>query len=154
MKLSSKALFLALSASVFLTACGDGNSQNTLYYNNFSHADTEGYTFLKTVSTEANYQQIASSALANTALAGEIKSTYAEVAKEMHALSDSQHVLTPAFASIGTDSVDVAQLIKSQEVIVGQLKMVTENTNVSIADYARKTLPKLEALLSKTKAAK
>lgn len=152
MKLTSKALLLAFAASVFLTACGDGNSQNTLYFNNSSKADSEGYTFLKTVSQEVNYQQLGSSALSNSALAQEVKSTYAEVAQEMHALSDAQDVLTPAFATV--DSVDVSELIKSQEVIVGQFKQVTENTNVEIADYARKTLPKLEALLSKTKGSK
>ena len=152
MKLTSKALVFAISASVFLTACGDGNSQNTKYFNNASKADSEGYTFLKTVSQEANYQQLGSTALSNSALAQEVKATYAEVATEMHALSSAQDVLTPAFATV--DSVSISELIKSQEVIVGQFKMVTENTNVEIADYARKTLPKLEALLSKTQDSK
>ena len=149
MKLTSKALVLALTVSVFLASCGDGNSKNTLYFNNSSKADSEGYTFLKTVSQEVNYQQLGSSALSNSEVAQEVKTTYAEIATEMHALSSAQDVLTPTFATV--DSVTVAELIKSQEVIVGQFKMVTHNTNVEIADYARKTLPKVEALLSKTK---
>ena len=155
MKLTSKALAITLSAGLFLTSCGgDGSTDNTLYYNNSTRADTEGYTFLKTVSHEANYQQLASAKAANAQLANEIKTTYAEIAKEIHVLSDAQDVLTPQFAKLSAEELETLKnedLVKSQEVIIGQFKMVLHNTNVEIAEYAKKTLPRLEELLNKTK---
>lgn len=157
MKLTGKALVFALSAGVFLTSCGDGNTDNTLYFNNYTKADSEGYTFLKTVSQEVNYQQLASSKAANAQLGNEIKTTYQEIAKEMHILSDGQNVLTPHFAELNAEDLGILNnddLLKSQEVIIGQFKMVLHNTNVDIAEYAKKTLPKLEELLDKTKAVK
>lgn len=156
MKLTSKALMFAVSASLFLTACsGGGNPKNGLYYNNYTGADTEGYEFLKVVSEEANYQQIASSRAGNSQLADEIKQTYATIAKEVHDLSNKEKVLTPNLSSHYTlDSNEKAKLIKSQELIISQFKRVTHNTNVDIADYAKNNLPKLEQLLSDTKSGK
>jgi hypothetical protein len=156
MKLISKTLVFAVSASVFLTACsGGGNARNGLYYNNYTGADTEGYEFLKVVSEEANYQQIAAGRVGNPQLADEIKQTYATIAKEVHDLSDREKVLSPNLSShYNLDSNERAKLIKSQEVIISQFKRVTHNTNVNIADYAKDNLPKLEQLLSETKSSK
>lgn len=156
MKLSRNVVALALSTSVFFVSCGDGSSRNTLYYSNYTHADTEGYEFLKTVAEEADFQQLAAGGIGNSTLANEIKSTYSEVGQELHALSSELYVLTPSFAALEENSAQVSaeQIIHSQEVIVMQLSRVSENTNTKIADYARKTLPKLEALLQQTKSAK
>ena len=91
MKLRSKALMFAVSASLFLTACsGGGNHKNSLYYNNYTSADTEGYEFLKIVYEEANYQQTASSRAGNPQLADEIKNTYSTIANEIHVLGDKE----------------------------------------------------------------
>lgn len=156
MKLIRKVGVLACSASLFLVSCGDGSSQNTLYFNNYTHADTEGYAFLKTVMTEAHFQQFASGGIGNAALASEIKSTYAQIGQELHALGDQQHVLSPSLLDLqhAADSVTIDQLVHSQEVIVGQFERVLQNTNTHIANYARETLPKLEQLLDQTKAVK
>jgi hypothetical protein len=158
MKFTSKVLMFAASAGLFLTACssGGGNSKNGLYYNNYTGADTEGYEFIKTVSAEANYQQLASARIGNPQLAEEIKKTYAGVAKDIHDLGDREKVLTPDLADTYyvADSNEVAKLIKSQELIVSQFKRVLHNTNVNIAEYAKNNLPKIEELLSKTKSGK
>lgn len=158
MKLTNRVLGLAVSASLFLTACssGGGNVKNTLYYNNYTGADTEGYEFLKTVAKEANYQQFASSMIGNSQLADEIKQTYAGIANSIHELSDREKVLTPDLVDIrySLDSNEMSRVIKSQEIVVSQLKRVLHNTNVKIADYAKENLPKLEELLSKITAAK
>src|SRR5690606_9244980 len=137
------------SASLFLTACS-GNSKNGLYYNNYTGADTEGYEFIKVVSEEANYQQLASARIGNPQLADEIKQTYAAIAKDIHDLGDKEKVLTPDLLDIHyvPDSNESAKLIKSQEIIISQFKRVRHNTNVNIADFAKSNLPKLEELLS------
>lgn len=154
MKLSSKGVVFILSASFFVASCGDGSSQNNLYYNNYTHADTEGFEFLKTVATEAHFQQFASGAIGDAALGNEIKSVYAEIVQELHTLSDQQNVLSPQVAEYATDRISVQELAHSQEVIVGQFERVLQNTNTEIAEYAKKTLPKVEKLLAQTKAAK
>lgn len=157
MKITNRVLGVAVSASLFLAACsGGGNVKNSLYYNNYTGADTEGYNFLKIVAEEANYQQFASSMIGNEQLADEIKQTYAGIANSIHELSDREKVLTPDLVDIHytLDSNDISRVIKSQEIVISQLKRVLHNTNVKIADYAKDNLPKLEELLSKTTAAK
>lgn len=155
MKLTRKALMFAVSASLFLTACGGGNHDNGLYYNNYTGADTEGFEFLKVVFEEANYQQKASSKVGDSQLAEEIKQTYGTISKEIYDLADRQNVLAPNVnVDYELDSVDVNDLIKSQERIVSQFKRVTHNTNADIADYAKDNLPKLEQLLVETKSGK
>lgn len=157
MRSTNKVLGLAVSASLFLAACsGGGNVKNTLYYNNYTGADTEGYGFIKTVADEANYQQFASSKIGNTQLADEIKQTYAGIAQSIHDLGDRERVLTPDLVDTHytLDSNEISRVIKSQEIIISQFKRVLHNTNVDIADYAKDNLPKLEELLSKTMAAK
>ncbi len=152
MRLTNKVLGLAVSASLLLAACsGGGNVHNTLYYNNYTGADTEGYEFIKTVSEEASYQQIASSRIGNPQLAEEIKQTYADIAKSIHDLGNLEKVLTPEQVHYTLDSNEMSKIIKSQELIVSQFKRVLHNTNVNIAGYAKDNLPKLEELLSKTK---
>lgn len=157
MRLTNRVLGLAVSASLFLTACsGGGNVKNTLYYNNYTGADTEGYEFIKTVADEANYQQFASSRIGNTQLADEIKQTYAGIASSIHDLGDGEKVLTPDLVDIHytLDSNEMSKVIKSQEIIISQFKRVLHNTNVNIGEYAKDNLPKLEELLSKTAATK
>ena len=153
MKRINKLLMFGISASVFLTACsGGGNTQNGLYYNNYTGADTEGYEFLKVVLEEANYQQVAANSVGSSQLADEIKQTYATIAKEVHDLAENEKVLSPNLSShYALDSHGRAGLVKSQEIIVSQFKRVTHNTNVNIAGYAKDNLPKLELLLSETK---
>lgn len=158
MKFTNKALMLAVSASFFLAACGngDGSSKNGLYYNNYTGADTEGYEFIKIVAEEANYQQLASGRVSNSQLANEIKQTYAAVASDIYDVGNEAKVLTPTLEDTYyvADSNEIDKLIKSQELIVSQFKRVTHNTNVNIAEYAKDNLPKLEELLSKTKSGK
>ena len=157
MRLTNKVLGLAVSASLFLTACsGDGNAKNSLYYNNYTGADTEGYEFIKTVAEEANYQQVAASRIGNPQLADEIKQTYAGIATSIHDLADKEKVLTPALieSNYSLDSNEVSNIIKSQEIMISQFKRVLHNTNVNIAEYAKDNLPKLEDLLSRTVATK
>lgn len=157
MRSTNKVLGLAVSASLFLASCsGGGNVKNTLYYNNYTGADTEGYEFIKTVAEEANYQQFASSTIGNPQLADEIKQTYAGIAQGIHDLGDGEKVLTPDLVDIyyTLDSNEVSKIIKSQKIVISQFKRVLHNTNVNIAEYAKDNLPKLEELLSKTTAAK
>lgn len=152
MRLTNRVLGLAVSASLLLAACsGGGNTNNTLYYNNYTGADTEGYEFIKTVSEEAYYQQVASSRIGNQQLADEIKQTYTDIAQGIHDLGNMEKVLTPEQAHYTLDSNEMSKIIKSQELIVSQFKRVLHNTNVNIAGYAKDNLPKLEELLSKTK---
>lgn len=160
MKNVSKVLLFAASASLLLSSCGnpDGHGDNSFYYNNYSGADTEGYGFLKIVAEEANFQQLAATKLSDSGLANEIKQTYGELAKSLEVVSLKERVLTPNFPVLNFEDsaavrVDVrAEIIKSQEVIVGQFKRVLLNTNTAIADYARENLPNLEKLLAETKA--
>lgn len=154
MKLIGRALICAVSASLFLTACsGGGNFKNSLYYNNYTGADTEGYGFIKIVAVESAFQQKEASSIGNTQLAEEIKQTYAGIAKSIYELGDREDVLMPDLIDIQyvSNSNEAAMLIKSQEIVIGQFKRVLHNTNVKIADYAKDNLPKLEELLSKTK---
>lgn len=156
MRLTNRVLGLAISASLFLTACGDGHgsSKNTLYYNNYTGADTEAFEFLKRVAEEAHHLQASSSAVGNSQLAGEIKQTYATVAEEIFNLSDSENVLSPELLTVepASNIQGLSGVVNSQEIVVDQFRRVLHNTNPRIADYAQERLPQLEELLSQTKA--
>lgn len=155
MILSKKLVLLAVTAGSILVGCGDGSSKNTLYFNNYTHADTEGFEFLKVVATEANYIQEAVGLVGNSALSSSLRGAYGELATQIHGLSHDQFVLTPAFENPAADSTATVQdLIASQEKIVAQFNRVLHNTNTEIADFAKENLPKVEQLLAETNAAK
>jgi len=172
--LSLSAFACALSITSCTTVGGEMHSSTSpLYYQNETNADTEEYTFLRSVYELANHEiefakiinERGSSANVKS-LAQQISTQLKEVQTKISTLSEQSHVLVPypgmsdLTLADGLDSAQgpalekayIEQSLHNQEEIIHQVKTVEGNTKKSVRDYAEELLPTLEKTLEETKA--
>ncbi|QNL48448.1 DUF4142 domain-containing protein [Olivibacter sp. SDN3] len=177
--MNSKFALLGVSAFACLmlmnscTTVGEHKTSPSLYYLNFTKADTEEYDFLRTVyqlaSDEIAFAQVVSQrgTSANVkSLADNLSNQYGEVLSKLSELADEANVLLPfpgqstfeltaGLDSAGTnvlEKVYVEQSLHNQEYIIHQFKNVTNNTKLSTNRYASEVLPILKKTKEETEA--
>lgn len=166
-------LTCALAASVLLamnacTTVGDNKKPANLYYLNATKADSEAYTFFRTVyqtaSDEVAFAKEVDARGSGEAkqLAGKVSAQYKELLEEVAQLATDADVLIPQIGfskfelahgldSAETNVLDEAYLqtsIKNQKKVIAQFKQVERNTSAPLKHYAKEVLPTLEETLS------
>lgn len=168
--LSTFASVLSMSSC---TSVGEHKSSSELYYTNSTQADSEEYTFLRTVyqlaSDEVEFAKIISQkgGSANIkSLAANLTNQYGGVLTKIGELAKNADVLIPFSAASkfelkgGLDSAQSSVLEKeflkhslhNQERIIHQFESVEHNTKVATNRYASEILPALEKTVEETKA--
>ncbi len=165
----SKLLFIAAVGGVlFLGACGNGNANKALLYNNATNVDSEGFDFFKTVHEKAAFELELAKHAASVSSSSEVKALTAKITEVYGAMIpelenmavEAKVVLpdpgTPAFQlpeKLATDSLggfdDHAYLdhfVHAQKAILNQFKRVDRNTLILLNDYAAEKLPVVEEL--------
>lgn len=170
LSLSTFACVLSMSSC---TTVGEHKSSSELYYTNITQADSEEYTFLRTVYQLANdeieFAKIISQkgGSANVkSLAANLTTQYGGVLTKISELAENADVLMPFSAmskfelASGLDSAQSNDLEKeflkhslhNQELIIHQFENVERSTKVATNRYASEILPALEKTAEETKA--
>ncbi len=172
MRFQTISFVAAFGAVTLLGACGHSGESvgRDKLYNNATNADSEAFTFLKTVHEKAvfeiqlaAYVQSAPASPAAKELAGDVVKTYDAIVPELEDLAASQHVILPdpgmpAFAVPNHFAVDslagfnsaayIEHVQHEQGAILEQLGRLSRNTSKALKVYAVDRLPAVKTLFA------